>query len=318
MSHWVRFALFALLSIMLLGLVPLIDLVAGGGLMDFAAQAGRASEATGVLWTSNLVNLIRLALVEPGLWLLVLGSFVPTMAGLIVLTVFWSPDARQRFTQRLHPLGIDRVNLTAGLGHYALIVLVMLAGLGAVALLRQQIGGPYIWAVEIASLGFWPAIIAAAFLDQGAVLEEPGWRGVGQPILIESGVSPLLAAVVIGVLWGVWHVPRDIFAAVPSELGIAIYLGVYLPSFLAGTISTSVIAMCFMNRLGGALLPAVMVHGLANDAMGISGLTTIEVALTPGHQITKAIPFVAIAIVIIVLTGRRLGAVNPSPPPSDS
>jgi hypothetical protein len=59
-----------------------------------------------------------------------------------------------------------------------------------------------------------------------------------------------------------------------------------------------------------------MVHGLANDAMGISGFTTIEVALTPAHQMTKALPFTLIALGMIVLTGTRLGAPSPSPPPS--
>ncbi|WP_420433946.1 hypothetical protein [Hyphobacterium sp.] len=65
--------------------------------------------------------------------------------------------------------------------------------------------------------------------------------------------------------------------------------------------------MYFMNRAGGSLLPAIMVHGLGNDAMGFSGRATIETALTPGHQITKALPFLMVALILILLSGSRLG-----------
>jgi CAAX protease family protein len=302
-----RFGLFCLLSILLLALVPIADLAAGGGLMDFAGQANRASEATGVPWTSNLINLLRLAMVEPGLWLLVLGSAVPTMAGLIVLAMTPAAD-RRRFLARLNPFGETAGSPLSALLHYLLIFAVMAGGLICVALLRDVINpGAYPDGQHSPGLSILPVMLSAAFLDQGAVLEEGGWRGVGQPLLLQSGVSPLLAAIAIGLVWGLWHVPRDIFADLPGSLGAITYLTQYLPAFLLGTVTTSIIAMYFMNRIGGALLPAIMVHGLANDAMGFSGHATIEIALTPGHQITKALPFLAIAVVLIAISGRQLG-----------
>ena len=62
-----------------------------------------------------------------------------------------------------------------------------------------------------------------------------------------------------------------------------------------------------MNRCGGILLPAVMVHGLTNDAMGLSGAAEIGQALTPFHQITQALPLALFAIVIVGFSGRQLG-----------
>lgn len=53
--------------------------------MNFDAMAERASSETGVRWTSNIVNVVRLAFVEPGLWLYILGSAVPAFAALVVL-----------------------------------------------------------------------------------------------------------------------------------------------------------------------------------------------------------------------------------------
>lgn len=317
MTHWQRFGLFFLLSILLLALVPLIDLLAGGGLMDFQAQASRASEATGILWTSSLISLIRLALVEPGLWLLVLGSSVPTLAGLIVLAM--SPAAaRRRFLARLNPLGSAPAGFLPALASYGLLVIVILIALAVAGAVRSGLGGPYSFGADLVSLSILPAILSAAFLDQGAVLEEGGWRGVGQPVLTDAGVSPLMAAIIVGVAWGLWHVPRDIFADLPGSLGLSTYLALYLPPFVLGTIATSIIAIYFMNRLNGALLPAIMVHGLVNDSVGLSGIAPIEVALTPEHQLTKAVPLLAICLILIVTTKGRLGRVRPSPPPSDN
>ena len=61
-----------------------------------------------------------------------------------------------------------------------------------------------------------------------------------------------------------------------------------------------------MNRAGGAVMAAILVHGLANDAYGVSGPATIDQALTPGHQITKALPFLVFAILLIVWRGSTL------------
>jgi fucose permease len=62
-----------------------------------------------------------------------------------------------------------------------------------------------------------------------------------------------------------------------------------------------------MNRLGGSLIPAIMVHGLTNDAVGFSGLTVIERALTPDAQLTRAIPTLAFALVLILAGWREQG-----------
>ena len=145
-----------------------------------------------------------------------------------------------------------------------------------------------------------------AFLDQGAVLKRA--VGVAMPCLVaESGVTPLAAAIAVGLVWALWHVPRDIVIGLPQNLGIAEYMFFYLPSFALGTITISVIAVFFMNRLGGSIIPAIMVHGLANDSMGLSGAATITQALTPYHQITNALPFALLAAIVLAIGGPKLG-----------
>jgi hypothetical protein len=50
-----------------------------------------------------------------------------------------------------------------------------------------------------------------------------------------------------------------------------------------------------------------MVHGLGNDAIGFSGLATNHQALTPHHQITKAVPILLLGALVIGIAGRQLG-----------
>ena len=119
-----------------------------------------------------------------------------------------------------------------------------------------------------------------------------GWNRVvwfyALPELQKGLLSPLTAAVLVGVGWGLWHVPRDVVAGVVERLGLLPYLLLFLPSFLAGTVTVSIIAAYFVNRSGRNIIPAIMVHGLSNHAVGLSGVGAMEVLLSPYHQATKA------------------------------
>ena len=75
-----------------------------------------------------------------------------------------------------------------------------------------------------------------------------------------------------------------------------------------GTIAVSVIAAYFMHRLHGSLIPAIMIHGITNDAVGISGSASIVEALTPYHQFTKNSVLALTAIAIVVIAGPQIAA----------
>lgn len=73
-----------------------------------------------------------------------------------------------------------------------------------------------------------------------------------------------------------------------------------------GAITVSIIAFFFMNRIGGSLIPAILVQGLVNDTIGIAGQATSERAFTARHQIAKALPFLIFAVLLIVWMGSSL------------
>jgi hypothetical protein len=310
--RWKLFGTFCALALVLLALVPGLSALFGSS-MDFAALATRASEETGVPWTSSLWDVVRLSLAEPGLWLLVVGSSVPTLAALVTLVIARDRALWKDFVGRLHPFGAGSGSKASQLGAYALLVVGIVACLMLVFGIRGWVSpGTYTRSVDVLSAGVAWAILMAAFLDQGAVLEEGGWRGFATPLLQGKTWSPLAVSVLIGVVWALWHVPRDVVSGVIERLGFVEYALLFLPAFALGCITTSILASYFMNRIGGSLLPAIMVHGLTNDAMGLSGVVTIEQALTPYHQITKALPFTLFVAMILWIAGRQLG-LRPSP-----
>lgn len=305
---WIRFAWFYLLTLLLLCLVPLAQWNLGVSSLDFDAMARAASRQTGATWTSNLTDVVRLAFAAPGLWLLVLGSAVPSLAAILALASTRESGSLRAWLTRFNPARLLQAASLSSICSFVLVVVAVCASLALTLQVRLALGlqghaEPA--ALSIFSLAM--AVLAAALLDQGAILEEGGWRGYAAHLLQDNGVNPLVASIVIGVAWGLWHVPRDVVSGVVDRLGIVTYLVLYLPAFLAGAIAVSVLASYCMNRLGGSVWPAIAIHGLANDAVGLSGSAAIDLALTPEHQITKALPLLILAIILALLTRARLG-----------
>ena len=90
--RWKQFAAFCALTLILLALVPILAATIGSGSLNFDAMAARASAETGIAWTSNLINVVRLAFAEPNLWLLI-WDLPFLLAALVMLAV--ARDAEQ-------------------------------------------------------------------------------------------------------------------------------------------------------------------------------------------------------------------------------
>ena len=303
---WKRLAAFYALCFLLLAFVPLAHAALVGGPLDFDAAGARASAATGLEWTSNLLVVLRLCVEEPVLWLIVFGSAVPSLAALLACAE--STDRLRALASRLGP-GVAWTR--AGREYAMLSLLLVTAALATYGLRAVLPGHEYAWGPGASGGALLAAVLSAALLDQGAVLEELGWRGYAQHELQGLQWSPLAAAVCVGIAWGLWHVPRDVTYGVVERLGLATYLLAYLPAFVAGTVTTSIVAATFVNRCGGSVLPAILVHGLVNDSAGLSGMAAMDVTLSPAHQATKALPLALLALALLARHGRELGRATP-------
>lgn len=94
-----------------------------------------------------------------------------------------------------------------------------------------------------------------AMLLTGPLGEEFGWRGFLLPKLLES-FNPLVASIIIGFLWGIWHYPlyyNDIYGAWGSALVFTTH------TILASIIMTAI----YLQTKGNMLLP-ILYHWLMN------------------------------------------------------
>lgn len=282
-----------------------------GAPVDLGALVAGAEAEAGVRWSSNLLDLTRLCVAEPLLWILVLASATPAVAALIAAPALLRRAGLRALLGRLRPW--CHIPWRQGLALYAVIVAMMVLILLSMAALRFWLGGEvragYRFDMELPSFAFALALLTGALLDQGAVLEELGWRGWGQPVLQAKTASPLLASLVVGVAWSLWHLPRDFGFGLMSELGPDWYWLLYLPLFTANCVLQSIVIAYFFNRTGGSVLVAIVIHGLANDAAGISGARVAgagpQFAIV--HQATIVVVLAIAAAGILWRAGTALG-----------
>jgi membrane protease YdiL (CAAX protease family) len=105
-----------------------------------------------------------------------------------------------------------------------------------------------------------PAAIAPFFF--GPFGEEFGWRGFLLPQFMRR-FPVLLACVLVGIVWGVWHWPLYYRTIAAGDIQGALF-------FLAGIIPLSfLIAAVYLSTR--SLLLAMLLHWSFNATMGLSG-----------------------------------------------
>src|SRR4029453_396270 len=91
--------------------------------------------------------------------------------------------------------------------------------------------------------------------------EEVGWRGYALPLLLEKR-SAVTASLILGVLWGLWHLPTFVVPGTPQY-------GLPLAAFVLLTIEYSILmTWVFLHTLGSVLI-ATLFHGAINLSQGM-------------------------------------------------
>lgn len=93
-------------------------------------------------------------------------------------------------------------------------------------------------------------------------LEEVGWRGYALPIL-QRQYSPLVSSVILGGIWGLWHLPLA-WACVGYQQSSDPWT--YMVWFLATIIPVSCLVTWLFNRTGESVLLASLFHISINTA----------------------------------------------------
>lgn len=101
--------------------------------------------------------------------------------------------------------------------------------------------------------------------------EETSWRGYALPRLQRLS-NPLIASLILGVFWGVWHLPLFLIPGTFQN-------GIPFVGFFASTLATSVLLGWLFNRARGSVLIAALFHGCTDVAIAFSGVMTSGLVL---------------------------------------
>ncbi len=145
----------------------------------------------------------------------------------------------------------------------------------------------------VAPIAQWPSLfmlgLTAFLVDPGPLGEELGWRGFALPRLLER-FNGLSAGLILGVIWAVWHIPAFFLSGMPqSQLSFA--------AFFVSVVAASVMMTYVVNRAGGSVLPAILMHWSDNRFADTTAPTATA----------TAIMFVAGALFCVLIEGIDLG-----------
>ena len=142
--------------------------------------------------------------------------------------------------------------------------------------------------------------------------EEWGWRGFLYPKMKE-GHSFLRTAVLVGLIWGIWHAPiKAIGHNYQQVVGTASW-----PMIVAAIAAMCVLCVflsiifCYISQRAHSVWPAVLAHGAFNGVAGIGMLYMadpdhVNAFIGPAPMgIIGALPLIIVAIYMAVKETRR-------------
>ena len=311
-AFWIFYALAVLFGFLILPFA----------LTDTFANSAKALFSAPVPLSTSMVNGFRAVLHEPAGWaaliFLLIGPATPLIAAYITAAWRFGGPAVLEIISRYKPWRAG-VTFREGATIWIVAMLVAFGMLVVTAVtriyVRPSLGGPeYVWSPSGATISlFIVACLLAMFTDGGGVLEETGWRGFAQPLL-QRRAGPVLVCALIGALWGLWHIPIK-FQTIPTAWEAPGYFAVFYGIYIVGGAASAIIIGYFFNRAGGSTLIAIMLHGVQNDSMSLSGKLSQGPSPYASYDIggllidmgTRIGPWIIVAILLIFLTKGRLG-----------
>jgi uncharacterized protein len=128
-----------------------------------------------------------------------------------------------------------------------------------------------------------PHFLGVNFL--GNTCEEIGWRGFALPCL-QKRHNALLSTLIVGTLWGLWHLPLIFLAGPMSEFPFVWFISIVADAFMYTWI---------YNSTKGSILLVALFHGSGN----------IVGAFIPGvSPVAYALVNCVVAIVLIAVLGK--------------
>ncbi|MFU8772330.1 MAG: type II CAAX prenyl endopeptidase Rce1 family protein [Anaerolineales bacterium] len=177
-----------------------------------------------------------------------LGGWGPTVAAVLIVWLTAGKLAVKTFLARA-------LQWKVGVRWYFVVMfLPSLTGLGAI-LLHVLLGGePPQFLIREYGFMLIPIILVGLFT--GPISEEFGWRGFAQPLL-QNRVNPIFTSLIIGALWGLWHIPL-FYTPGTSQVEMNLFW------FTINGIALAFLFTWIYNNTGGSILMAILFHAAIN------------------------------------------------------
>jgi uncharacterized protein len=177
----------------------------------------------------------------------IFGLFGPALAAMIMAAVGGGKAGLKALLSRT-------VRWRVGLPWYAIALGLPTVLSLVTAVLAYLVGPPKL--LQVGALTIFDIVLFVLVVG-----EELGWRGYALPLLLDKR-SPLVASLILGVLWGLWHLPTFLVPGTPQY-------GLPLTAFVLLTIEYSILmTWVFLNTLGSVLI-ATLFHGAINLSQGL-------------------------------------------------
>jgi membrane protease YdiL (CAAX protease family) len=222
------------------------------------------------------------------------GAYGPLLSAVIVSAAMGREDLKSLLGRM--------TNFRFGLGWYLLAIFgyvllyLLVAGLSGAPLLQPL---AHRWTL-IFTL-YLPALFTSYLINP--IGEETGWTGFALPHLQER-FTPWLSAVILGVVWAVWHLPAYF---VPSEMGA--FNPVSFIFFVLISIFVRIIWTWVTDNANGSGISGVLLHASSN-AVSLALIPALLPTPTPEQLAISGLLVLGLlfpmAVLITLLTRGRL------------
>jgi membrane protease YdiL (CAAX protease family) len=224
------------------------------------------------------------------------GAFGPSLAAIILtITIDGAPGLRRLLWRLLW--------WRAGIKWYAFVLVFPAAISLASSALYISFGGAapdfadppvlhlYPLPPELSGVGAWtllPFVFLQTLLFSSPMGEEIGWRGYALPRL-QASRSALLASLILGLIWGLWHLPLFLMRGHPLSHE-------FFGWFLLSIVADAILFTWVYNNTRGSLLLALLFHA----SFSVTGLFVATAETTP--LVSLALKW-GVVVVVIAMAG---------------
>jgi membrane protease YdiL (CAAX protease family) len=150
------------------------------------------------------------------------------------------------------------------------------------------------------STSLWYFVVPFFLVDVLTNGEETGWRGFVLPRL-QARFSALVSSLILGVLWGLWHLPKFWVAGDTESFAFT----------MLHNIAMAVPFTWVYNNTNGSLLIATLFHAAINTAYVFLPTAPSATGDVTARMILTGIEFVAAFAVVVVAGPARLSRQSP-------